>query len=82
VFPGVWRPGEFRTGVPQGGGLVRRRRETTGAAAAAHQQAHGAERGVPEGDESWKSTRKLISFSHLESLTLFKSLICVQSSAV
>uniref|UniRef100_A0A3P9QHF5 Kalirin/TRIO-like spectrin repeats domain-containing protein n=1 Tax=Poecilia reticulata TaxID=8081 RepID=A0A3P9QHF5_POERE len=37
-------------GVPQGGGLVRRRRAAAGAAAAAHQQTHGAEGGLPEGN--------------------------------
>lgn len=56
LFPGVWCPGESGAGVPQGGGLVCRRRKTAGAAGATHQQTHGAEGGVSEGEELWKIT--------------------------
>lgn len=50
VVPGVWRPGESGAGVPQGGGLVWRRREAAWTTVAAHQQTHGTERGIPEGE--------------------------------
>lgn len=60
VSPGVRGAGEPGAGVPQGGGLVQRRGAAAGATHATHQQTHGAEGGVPEGEEAEENNPQLL----------------------